>query len=111
MKKTFNFGTLNTNTQILVENSASGQAYVITSLRFIKLREDVTPKLDLFICEKGKSVRLVPINFILDEDTFMVEIVESDSPIVLHKGMYLKASSNFDNVIDFVVTGDLSEDL
>jgi hypothetical protein len=108
---TFNVGKVYSGSPLITNNNENGVKYVITYLHFVRVREDVGPRLNVTFVKNGRSANLLPINFSLSGDYYVLDILGEGQSLVLLKGDFLIATSDNNDAIEFVVSGERYEDI
>lgn len=108
--QTFSVGKIATSETVLYAQLTPGKKAVVEMFRLIRNSEVSPINLELFFTHNKTKVRILPINFSLEEQ-FLVDILSTGEQLTLQYGDSLTGKCDVGNSLDFILTGELHEDL
>jgi hypothetical protein len=93
------------NTLLIPFKEHTNQRVVITMLRLVKVH-NVELVINIRFFHKGKFVRILPVDFIMGDDSFILEVLE-EKFLVADADSSLTITTNVTDALDVIVTGEV----
>lgn len=109
--KTFAVGSVAENSSVIYLQQSHGKKAIINYLHLSRKSNTNLLRLNLSVTINGVTARFLPVNMMIDTDTYVLDILEDNQTITLKQGDYISASCNVPNSLDYILSGELHEDL